>query len=175
MYEQELTIPENVSVEVSVSKVKVKGQKGELEKSFELMKDMKIEKDGKKIKVSCESDRKKERALVGTFLAHIRNMVNGVANGYTYKLRVVYSHFPITVKLEKGKVIIQNFLGERKNRTADIVGKTDVKIQESEITVSGIDIDEVSQTAANIERATRIVGYDKKIFQDGVYIVSKGE
>ncbi len=173
MYEQELTIPETVSVEVNGNKVKVKGPKGEIEKSFELLKDMKIEKIENKIKVSCESDRKKKRALVGTFLAHIRNMVNGVVNGYTYKLRVVYSHFPITVKSEKGKIIIQNFLGERKNRTSEIIGKTDVKIQESEITVTGIDIDEVSQSAANIERATRIVGYDKKIFQDGIYIVSR--
>lgn len=172
MYSLELKIPENVKVEVQGLKVKVSGEKGELEREFN-EKGIKIEKIDQKLVVSSESERKKMRALVGTIIAHVKNMIEGVTKGFTYKLKVVYSHFPITVKVEGDKVLIQNFLGERVPRVAKIVGKTQVKVQGSELIVSGINIEEVGQTAANIEQACRIVGYDRRKFLDGIYIVSK--
>ncbi|MEM7826255.1 MAG: 50S ribosomal protein L6 [Candidatus Aenigmatarchaeota archaeon] len=172
MYSLELKIPENVKVEVQGLKVKVSGEKGELEREFK-EKGIKIEKVDQKLLVSSESERKKMRALVGTIVAHVKNMIKGVTKGFTYKLKVVYSHFPVTVKVEGDKVLIQNFLGERVPRVAKIVGNTQVKVEGSEITVSGINIEEVGQTAANIEQACRIVGYDRRKFLDGIYIVSK--
>jgi large subunit ribosomal protein L6 len=66
-------------------------------------------------------------------------------------------------------------LGERVPRVAKIVGKTQVKVEGSDLIVTGINIEEVGQTAANIEQACRIVGYDRRKFMDGIYIVSKGE
>ena len=175
MFSKETNIADGVSVEISGNHVKVTGQKGTIEKSFIIDRDMKIENADKKVKVSSESDKRNSKALVGTINAHIRNMIDGVTKGYTYRLRVIYSHFPITVKIEKDKVLIQNFLGERTSRIGTIVGKTQVKIEGADLILTGIDVDEVSQTAGNIEQAARIVGYDKKVFQDGVYIVSKGE
>jgi len=172
MYSLELKIPENVKVEVQGLKVKVSGEKGELEREFK-EKGIKIEKVDQKLLVSSESERKKMRALLGTIVAHVKNMIKGVTKGFTYKLKVVYSHFPVTVKVEGDKVLIQNFLGERVPRVAKIVGNTQVKVEGSEITVSGINIEEVGQTAANIEQACRIVGYDRRKFLDGIYIVSK--
>lgn len=172
MISVEVKIPENVKVEVEGSKVKVSGEKGELERSFP-EKGIRIELVEGKIVVSSESDRKRFRALVGTISAHIRNMIEGVTKGFTYKLRVVYSHFPITVKVEGEKVLIHNFLGERVPRVAKIVGKTQVKVEGQEITVSGINLEEVGQTAANIEQATRIVGYDRRRFMDGIFLVSR--
>ncbi|MEM5879566.1 MAG: 50S ribosomal protein L6 [Candidatus Aenigmatarchaeota archaeon] len=174
MVSTEVKIPENVKVEIEGKKVKVSGEKGELERSF-AEKGIKIEVAEGKIVISSESERKKFRALVGTIAAHIKNMIEGVTKGFTYKLRVVYSHFPVTVKVEGDKVLIQNFLGERVPRVAKIVGKTQVKVEGQEITVSGTNIEEVGQTAANIEQACRIVGYDRRKFMDGIYIVSKGE
>jgi len=174
MYSQEISIPKEVKVEIDGMKVKVIGPKGQLEKEFKTTYDIKIEKN-ERIKVFSEDDRRKVRAMIGTIVAHIRNMIDGTTKGFTYILRAVYSHFPITVKVESGKVIIQNFLGERKPRVAKIVGDTDVKVSGSEIIVSGIDLEKVSQTAANIEQATRITGYDRRRFMDGIYIVSKGE
>jgi large subunit ribosomal protein L6 len=115
------------------------------------------------------------KSKIGTSIAHVKNMVDGVTKGFVYKLKVIYSHFPITVKVEKDKVMINNFLGERTSRVAKIVGETQVKIEGQELSVTGIKLEEVSQTAANIEQATRIVGYDKKVFQDGIYITQKGE
>jgi len=174
MYSTELKIPENVKVEIEGNKVKVSGEKGELERIFD-EKEIKISLSEGKIIISSESERKEFRALVGTIAAHIKNMIEGVTKGFTYRLRVVYSHFPVTVKIEGDKVLIQNFLGERVPRVAKIVGKTQVKVEGSDLIVTGINIEEVGQTAANIEQACRIIGYDRRKFMDGIYIVSKGE
>ena len=174
MYFQEFLLPENVKIEISENKVKVSGPKGELERKFELIAGIKIESIENKIKVSSESERRKVKALVGTVIAHIKNMAKGVTKGFVYKLRIVYSHFPIKVKVEKDSILIQNFLGERVPRIAKIVGQTEVKVEVSDIIVSGIDRENVSQTAANIEQSCRIVGYDRRRFLDGCYIVSKG-
>ena len=162
-------------MEVEGNKVKVKGSKGELEKSFDVKNNVKLEQAEGKLKVSSESDRRKIKAIAGTIAAHIGNMITGVTKGYVYKLKVVYSHFPVTVKVEGNKVIIQNFLGERTSRIAKIAGKVEVKVEGADVTVSGMDVDEVSRVAANIEQATRISGRDRRVFQDGVWIVSKGE
>jgi large subunit ribosomal protein L6 len=175
MYFQELVIPEGVNVEISNHSVNVSGPKGNLKKKLELEKATKVERIENRLKISSESDKRKVKAKIGTSVAHVKNMIDGVTKGFVYKLKVIYSHFPITVKVEKDKVMIQNFLGERTSRIAKIVGQSQLKIEGQEISVSGINLEEVSQTAANIEQATRIVGFDKKVFQDGIYITQKGE
>ncbi len=175
MYSKELIIPEGVNVELAGNKAKVRGTKGEIEKSLQISKEIKIEKQDNKIKISSESERRKVKALVGTNIAYIRNMIEGVTKGYTYKLKVVYSHFPITVKVEGKKVLIQNFLGERAPRVSKIIGNTEVKVDSADITVTGIDIDDVSRTAANMEQICRITGRDRRVFQDGCWITSKGD
>jgi large subunit ribosomal protein L6 len=79
----------------------------------------------------------------------------------------------MTVKLAGGKVVIENFLGERYPRTAKVVGSAQVKIQGDEVTVSGVNKEDVGQTMANIEQATKIKGKDPRVFQDGIYLVAK--
>jgi len=175
IFEKKVKIPENVKIIVEENRVKVTGPKGELEKSFKIPKDVKVEIVENNVRVFSENERRKIKAIVGTIAAHIRNMIEGVLNGYVYKLKMVYSHFPFTVKVEGDKVIIQNFLGERTPRIAKIIGNTKVEVKGQEIIVSGIDIDAVGQTAGNIEQATRITGKDRRVFQDGIFIVSKGE
>lgn len=173
MFSKELAVPEGVDVEILFGKYKVSGPKGTIEKKFELTKDIKVEKQENKVKFSSENERRNVKALVGTNVGHMKNAIEGVTKGFVYKLRFVYSHFPMTVKAEKDKVVISNFLGERTNRIAKIVGQTQVKIEGADITVSGIDIDDVGQTASNLELACRIVGFDRKIYQDGIYLVSR--
>ncbi len=175
MYSKEFIIPQDVTLEISGNKVKAKGTKGELEKQLVVSKGITLEKIDGKVKISSESDRKNVRAVIGSTIAHIRNMVDGVTKGYVYKLKVVYSHFPVTVKSEGKKILIQNFLGERTPRIAKVVGKTEVKIEGTDLTLSGLDVDDVSRSAANIEQAARISGRDRRVFQDGVWITSKGE
>ena len=110
---------------------------------------------------------------MGTFTAHIRNMIFGVTQGFEYKMKTVYSHFPIKTIVEGNEFIIQNFLGERSARRAKILDSVTVDIKGDDITVSGIDKEKVGQTAVNIERAARVKRRDIRVFQDGVYIVSK--
>ncbi len=44
-----------------------------------------------------------------------------------------------------------------------------------ELTISGPSIEDVGQTAADIEQLTRVSGKDTRVFQDGVYITQKPE
>jgi large subunit ribosomal protein L6 len=41
------------------------------------------------------------------------------------------------------------------------------------VVVEGIDLDEVAQTAANIQQATKIRRKDLRKFLDGIYVYSK--
>lgn len=168
-----MKLPEGISLEINANKVKVSGEKGELKREFKLYYGMKIQKEDDKLKVISESDDRKAKALVGTVAAHIRNMAKGVTKGYTYHMKIVYSHFPVTVKVEGSKFIVQNFLGARTLRTAKIVGDTKVEINGQDVTVAGIDPEDTGQTAGNIELATRIVGFDRRRFNDGIYIGKK--
>ncbi len=172
MYAKEFIIPEDVSVEVDGKSVKVNGSKGEIKRTFKLPKGVKIEKKDNKFVASSEMDKRNIKALVGTLIAHMRNMIKGVKQGYTYKMKIMYSHFPMNVKVEGGRVVTQNFIGERTSRTANIIGNTQVNIQGQDIILTGIDVEEVGSTASNIEQSCRIVGYDKKRFNDGIFIMS---
>ena len=116
---------------------------------------------------------KKEKTMIGTYSAHIKNLLAGVKSGFDYKLKICSGHFPMTVAVEKNKVMINNFMGEKVPRSARIFLGVDVKVEGDTITVSGFDREKVGQSAANIELATRRPGFDKRIFQDGCYIVSK--
>jgi large subunit ribosomal protein L6 len=170
----EIEVPAGVQMDVTEdSTVKCSGPKGSLEKRLVHPK-IKIMKDKEKIGVQCELPKKKDKALTGTFSSHIRNMIIGVTEGYEYSMKTVYSHFPIKVSVKDKNVIIENFLGEKYPRDADIIGETSVEINGDELKITGINIEEVSQTAANIERATRIKKRDNRVFQDGIYITKKG-
>jgi large subunit ribosomal protein L6 len=102
-------------------------------------------------------------------------MITGVRKGFTYKLKIVFSHFPISVKTKEKTILIENFTGERNPRKARIIGNAQVKIQGDDVVVQGINLEEVSQTAANIEQATRIRRKDPRVFLDGVYVYEKAE
>ena len=69
--------------------------------------------------------------------------------------------------------MISNFLGERKPRSAKIMGDSKVEIKGDTVVVSGIDKELVGQTMANIEQATKVRGFDIRVFQDGIYLVDK--
>lgn len=170
---EEIEIPEGVEVTVENNVVKVKGPKGELERALKYP-GVKIFTEDGKVVIYKDFPRRKDIAIARTFKAHINNMIKGVTEGFTYRLKVVYSHFPITVKVQGDKVVIENFLGEKAPRLAQILPGVKVKVKGQEIVVEGIDKEKVGQTAANIEQATRITKWDRRVFQDGIYIVEKG-
>ncbi|RLI92311.1 MAG: 50S ribosomal protein L6 [Candidatus Altiarchaeales archaeon] len=167
----EIEIPEDVEVGVDNNVVNVRGRKGELKRKIPEF--IKIDKKDKKIYLSINSKKRREKAILGTMRGHIANMIKGVSRGIEYKLRILYTHFPVSVKVSGNNLMIENFMGERYPRRARILEGVDVEINGNEIILSGIDKEKVSQTAANIEQATRIKNKDPRIFQDGIYIVEK--
>ncbi|ADC70413.1 ribosomal protein L6P [Methanocaldococcus sp. FS406-22] len=170
--EERVKIPENVQVEINNNEVVVKSEGKELRRKFEHPKIV-IKKEGDEVVIFCEYPRRKDKAMVGTIRAHINNMIKGVTEGFTYKLKIRYAHFPMKVSVKGNEVIIENFLGEKHPRRARIMEGVTVKISGEDVIVTGIDKEKVGQTAANIEQATRIKGRDPRVFQDGIYIVEK--
>ncbi len=166
-----LEIPEGVSVEIN-ELVRVQGPKGVVERNLSFP-GVEIRREDGRITVFTSEKKARHKAMVGTIAGHIKNMIRGVTEGFEYRMKVVYSHFPIRVKVQGDEVVIENFLGEKHPRKARIVGNTKVDVKGDQIIITGINKEECGQTAANIEQATRIRGYDVRVFQDGIYIVSK--
>lgn len=172
--EIQINIPKGIEVRLEGNKIFVKGEKGELKKELNsLIKVEKINSDGEKVIIKADSDRKKIRAIAGTTEADIKNMIKGVSQGVIYKLRVVYSHFPINLKIQGDTLLIENFLGEKYPRKAKILEGVTVNIKGRDLELYGIDKEKVAQTAANIESATAIKNFDPRVFQDGIYIYEK--
>ncbi len=167
-------IPENVEGTLDGRTVTIKGEKGELTRDFSHA-PIKIQLDGKTVIVQASWPRKKEAALVGTVRSHIQNMIKGVTTGFTFKLKIVFSHFPITVKVAGNHLSIANFTGERSPRKAKIMGATKVMVKGEDIIVQGISLEDVSQTAANIQNSTKIRRKDPRVFLDGIYVYEKHE
>ena len=167
-------IPKEVTVTLDGKTIAVKGEKGRLVKDFSQA-PITIRVDGDEITVSALRQNRKESALVGTICSHVNNMIKGVTKGYTYKLKIVFSHFPISVKAQGNRVLIENFIGERNPRTANIVGESTVSVKGDDVIVKGINVEDVSQTAANIEQATVVRRRDTRKFLDGIYIFEKLE
>lgn len=167
-----IKIPEGVSVSLSQGVFTARGPKGTVERKF-WYPGIKIEVRKEEILVDAESSRKEQKAMVGTFTSHLRNLMIGVSEGYECKMTILYAHFPMQVKVEGKTLVIGNFLGEKKSRIAKILGETKVKVTGNEVTITGINKEDVGQTAANIEQKTKIKRFDPRVFQDGIYIVQK--
>ena len=80
----------------------------------------------------------------------------------------------MNVSIEKGNIVVKNFLGEKVARTARILEGSEVKINGDEITITSANKETAGQTASNIEQCTRVTNKDRRVFQDGIYITQKG-
>lgn len=172
--EKETEILDGVKVELKGDEILVTAGEVELRREFRHPR-IRVQVEKGRVRVICDYPSKEDRALMGTTISHIRNMITGVTEGFEYKMKIVYSHFPIkaSVKKEEGEFVVENFLGERNPRIARILGDTKININGDEVILTGSDIQSVGQTAANIEQVTVIRGYDPRVFQDGIYITQK--
>jgi large subunit ribosomal protein L6 len=169
-----IQVPDDVTLSVEGKKINVKGAKGNLTRDFSYA-TVSIEGEGKNVHIWAKWPRKKEAALVGTICSHINNMITGVTKGYTYKMKIVFSHFPISIKQQGKFVLIENFTGERRPRSVKILGEVKVKIEPDDIIIQGTNLEQVSQTAANIEQSTKVRGKDPRVFLDGIYTYERNE
>jgi large subunit ribosomal protein L6 len=170
--EETIELPEGIQASIQGSKISLKSPKGENSKELKAL-GVKIMVEGSKIKISSEKNSKKEKKAMNSMKAHLKNLINGLEKEYSYKLAIVYAHFPINVSKKENRIEIVNFLGSKKPKSARIIGKAQVEIKGKEITVHGSNREEVGQTAANIEQLTRLSGKDRRIFQDGIFITIK--
>jgi large subunit ribosomal protein L6 len=170
---RKVKIPGGVKASLDGMHLRVTGPKGQLSRNVRFPQ-VTVTCDGNEVIIATESRRKEITAMVGTLEAHTKNMFRGVTEGYEYRMKVVYSHFPIQLKLQGNKLEIANFLGEKKARHARIEHGVTAKVGNDEVVLTGIDRELVGTSAANIEHATHIRDRDPRVFQDGIYMIQRG-
>lgn len=167
-----ISIPNGIDASIQERIITVHGQLGTITKRL-CHPLISISRSQAGIQIKAKGNTKREKRILNTFRAHIKNMIHGVKEGYQYKLKVCSSHFPMSISQENDYLIIKNFFGERKPRKAKLLEGTKAIIDGQEIIIKGIDKEAVGQTSANIEKATRRPGFDRRVFQDGIYIYGK--
>jgi large subunit ribosomal protein L6 len=168
----ELELPDDVSTEVDHLELTVEGPNGSVTRRL-WYPDVSVATEDGHVVIESDAEDAKTMSTLGTFQSHVENMVHGVTEGWEYEMEIFYSHFPMQVTVEGDEVVIENFLGERAPRRTEIHGDTEVEISEEQVTLRGPNIEDVGQTAADIEQLTRVKDKDVRVFQDGVYITQK--
>lgn len=172
--ERILEIPAGINCELNNSNLILEGSKGKIQRNF-LNPRIRLEKKENKLIISVNSKKqtKKDKMILKTFYAHIKNMLEGIQHSYIAELKICASHFPMTVNSDKNILIIKNFLGEKVPRKAKLYPDVKVDIIGDIIKITGSNKESVGQTAANIEVATKIKKRDRRVFQDGIWIIKK--
>jgi large subunit ribosomal protein L6 len=171
---EQIEFPNGIQVKLNPTDVVASLNGKQVKKHFLVNEKIHIELVGSNvIKISAKKASKRELKLINSFVAHMKNIINGLNKEYVYTLEVCNVHFPVTVKTEGDKFKIKNFLGEKIERIANILPNTKVEIKGTTVTVTSPDIEAAGQTAANIEIATKIRNRDRRVFQDGIFITSK--
>jgi large subunit ribosomal protein L6 len=167
-------IPSGVTVSVNNGTFVVKGPKGEVTRRLYHDR-VKYAIEGSEVVLTSPNATKREKTVIYTMAAHIRNLIKGVQEGFSYKLKICSGHFPMTVAVKGDTLEVKNFIGEAVPRRLKLDPNCKVVIEGVIITVEGIDVEAAGQQASSIERLCRRVGFDRRVFQDGIYITHKGE
>lgn len=164
--------PEDVTASMDGNILSVKGPKDEVRREIK-QRTLSIQADGSKIIIESKGGTKRDKKIVGSLVAHIKNMVKGSIQNHTYILKVCSGHFPINVSIANKKMVVNNFLGEKVPRLLEIKDNANVKVEGELIYVTSANKETAGQVSADIEQLTRRPGYDTRIFQDGIYIINK--
>jgi len=161
-------IPEDFEASYDEGVLTIEGNGEEVSKKLEhAMINVEVDEE---VKFSTRSTKKNVTSILNTYRSHVQNLVDGLQDPHVYKMQGVYAHFPMTLKQEDDQVVIENFMGERKPRTADIIEGVTVQVDGEDLTITGANKESVSQTAARIEQLCKKGDRDPRTFQDGVYI-----
>ena len=171
-FSTEVKIPENVKVSLKTHMLNVEGPLGKTYKNFRKI-PVDIEINDNMVLLKAQGTRNSGYAIMNTARSIIRNLLEGVVDGYTIKMKVVFSHFPINVKIDGKRVLIENFQGERAPRVTKIWGETKVVPKGDDVIITGHVLTDVSQTAAEIEDGSRVKNKDHRVFLDGIYKFEK--
>lgn len=166
-----IEIPKGIDFSLNNGTIRIKGPKGEIIREFP-KEYITISFKEKTVEI-FNKNTSKSRAMAGTFYKHILNMIKGVQEEFVYILKICFSHFPITVELQGDKLLIKNFLGGSKAREIKVPSKVSVDIKNKLIEIRSIDKELAGSFAGNIEQKTRSRKKDLRVFQDGIYLISK--
>jgi large subunit ribosomal protein L6 len=165
-------LPEGVSASMKAGRITAKGPKGEVTRDL-FHPNIKVEISAQEVTLTATKVTQREKKMLYTFKSHVKNLIQGVNEGYTYQLKVCSGHFPMSVTIKGDHLEVKNFIGEAVPRSVKIAKNTTVKVDGAAITVDGIDLEATSQMAARIEQLCKRSGFDRRIFQDGIYITHK--
>ena len=171
-FKQIVPLIEGVTATTAGTVLTVTGAKGVVVRSF-LQPRVKISVTEEGVVFTSERFTRTEKKIINTFMAHVRNMLKGALEGHKYKLKICSGHFPMNVSLKGNKIEVKNFIGEVVPRVYTFKDGVKVKLDGEIITITGTDKELVSQAAGSIEQLTRRNGFDRRIFQDGIYIIDK--
>jgi large subunit ribosomal protein L6 len=171
-YDQVVEMPQGVTAIFSKDLLTVKGPKGEISKILRFPR-VYVKVDGNNLVAGTAKFSQAEKKIIHTYRAHFNNLVKGVTEGFTYKLKVVYAKFPMTVALTGNKLVVKNFLGAKVPRELIIGSDVKVIVAGENITVEGVNKETCGQTAGSIEKLTKISHFDRRVIQDGIFITEK--
>merc|ERR1712050_490935 len=176
-----LVTTQTLPLDMDGVKVIVEGEKGVLTQNFNHANSkLKIvdTSKGKKLVVSMMNATRKHSAVVRTTCTNVQKMMIGVKQGYRYKMRLVYAHFPININITNNNktIEIKNFLGEKVARRVNMMGECTITEGElkDEYFIEGNDLKLVSQSAARIHGKCLVRRKDIRKFLDGAYVWAKG-
>nr|AJS12872.1 large subunit ribosomal protein L6 [uncultured archaeon] len=169
---EELEVFEGISISVANGIFTVKGAKGELQKRLHNPK-IKSSITNNLVVFEAKKGTQREKRLIKAYIAHLKSIMRGVKETHTYKLRICSGHFPMTVSVKGNVFEIKNFVGETVPRTLALPEGVKVSVDGHFILVESINKEKAGQTASLIEKLTRRAAFDKRIFQDGIYVIEK--
>jgi len=171
-HEVTLPIPDKVKVILTKRMLYVEGLLGKTRKDFKKI-PVDLSVDGKNVVLKSLGTRKRDYAIFNTAQSIIKSLIVGVQKGYTFKMKIVYAHFPITIKVKDGNILVENFQGERAARISKIRGDTKVVTKGDDVVLTGPVLTDVSQTAASLQQNTKVKNKDHRVFLDGLYLFEK--
>jgi large subunit ribosomal protein L6 len=172
--QETVDVPKGVTFTLDGRRLHAKGPLGAVDRSFPSdALELTTEPGKVTLTLRLPSHRKRSQSLLKTWAAHLRNLAGSLTVGVEARLRVVAAHFPMKVQVKENHILIENFLGEKHPRSSDLVPGTSARLDGDYLILSGYDVEQVGQSAANIERASRIREYDPRVFQDGIYLVDR--
>ena len=167
-----IPIPDPVKISVSHKILHVQGPLGKTRKNFKKIPvDLVVE--GKNVIIRSLGTRKRDYAIFKTAESLVNTLIKGIQTGYTFKMKIVYAHFPITVKVKDGYIHVENFQGERAARVSRIFGDTKVIPKGDDVLITGSVLTDVSQTAGALQQNTKVKNKDHRVFLDGLYLYEK--
>lgn len=170
--QEELIIPEKTTILLDKGLFTVKGPKGEVKRKFHNPRIVsKIA--GDKVVFESAKATKREKKLIKSYLAHLKSMIKGVNQGHVYKLKICSGHFPMTASVKGTVFELKNYFGETVPRTTTMPEGLNIKVDGQFIIIEGVDKEAASKAASLIELVSRRPGFDKRIFQDGIFIIEK--